>query len=105
MRLWLDDIREPPDTSWIWVQSVADAKFAMKSLEVTELSFANELGPSRAPASDLVWWMFQRGLWPRDLIAVHSAERDDLDQIASILCERGPFERVPGTGRFQHKFA
>lgn len=105
MRLWLDDIREPPDASWTWVQSVQDAKLAMKSLEVTELSLDDDLGPNQPPASQLVWWMHRRGLWPRDLIEIHNAGAKDLQRVADLVCDSGPFERVPGTGRFQRLFA
>ena len=26
MKLWVDDVRKPPDTTWIWVQTTDEAK-------------------------------------------------------------------------------
>ncbi len=43
MKLWIDDIREPPDESWCWVKSSEEA-MCMFGADVTEISFDHDLG-------------------------------------------------------------
>ena len=33
MKLWIDDMRRPPDTSWLWCQTVNGAKSAIREYE------------------------------------------------------------------------
>ena len=49
MKLWIDDLREPPDDSWAWVKSSGQARGAMvlcakMRTPVTEISFDHDLG-------------------------------------------------------------
>lgn len=43
-KLWLDDIRRPPDSSWLWARTLEDAKLAMKTCEIKEASLDHDLG-------------------------------------------------------------
>jgi len=43
MKLWLDDIRKPPDDSWAWVTSATAAIEMLKSGDVTEASLDHDL--------------------------------------------------------------
>lgn len=43
MRLWLDDIRTPPDSSWLWVKSAAAAIAVLKAGQITEVSLDHDL--------------------------------------------------------------
>lgn len=43
-KLWLDDIREPPDKTWIWAKSSREAIGILKSVEIEEISFDHDLG-------------------------------------------------------------
>ena len=33
MKLWIDDMRRPPDTSWLWCRTVNGAKSAIRTYE------------------------------------------------------------------------
>lgn len=43
MRLWIDDLRNPPD-GWWWAKTSADAIGAIECLPVQEVSFDHDLG-------------------------------------------------------------
>lgn len=44
MRLWHDDIRTPPDDSWTWARTNAQAIKLLRENEVTEASLDHDLG-------------------------------------------------------------
>lgn len=43
MRLWLDDIRKPPDSTWTWAKSSAEAIALLKTGTVYEASLDHDL--------------------------------------------------------------
>jgi Cyclic-phosphate processing Receiver domain len=45
MRLWLDDVRKPPDDSWTWAQNAEDfsALLADYGRQCTEISFDHDI--------------------------------------------------------------
>ena len=43
IKLWLDDVREPPDKSWAWVTTATAAIEMLKSGEVDEASLDHDL--------------------------------------------------------------
>lgn len=71
MKIWLDDIREPPDPSWEWAKN-ADAFSAIfygNLPVVTEISFDHDLGDTSDPeitGYTCLCWIEKR--------AMHSAE-------------------------------
>lgn len=44
VKLWLDDLRVPPDESWIWVKTPAEAIELLERGEVERLSLDHDLG-------------------------------------------------------------
>jgi hypothetical protein len=52
MKMWLDDIRKPPDDSWAWVTTAQAALEMLKSGEVTEASLDHDLEFTRAGCAD-----------------------------------------------------
>ena len=46
-RLWLDDIRHPPDTSWWWVRTYEEAVEYLQRWQVVEVSLDHDLGTQR----------------------------------------------------------
>ena len=46
MKLWLDDIRTPPDSDWVWAKTADDAIYLIRTQEVDEISFDHDLGIS-----------------------------------------------------------
>ena len=86
MKLWLDDIRTPPDDTWLWVKTAEDAITWLKTGSVTEASldhdlamlhYASALHPTLGKISkemtgyDVVKWMVEHNVWPR-VVRVHS---------------------------------
>ncbi len=73
MKLWLDDLRTPPDNSWHWVTTVEAAKLVLFDYHVTEASLDNDLGEGQEEGRRLVLWLCENPeLWP-DEVVVHSA--------------------------------
>ena len=83
MKLWLDDIRDPAANGCVgfsWVKTAADAIAALATGEVTfasldhDLSVEATLGNWRNEITgyDVVCWMEENGVWPRDGVRVHS---------------------------------
>lgn len=77
VRVWADDLRTPPDESWVWFKTSSDA------IEWMEKRFAegNDIGQVMSLDHDLgeqdttrviVLWMCENGVWP-DEVRVHSA--------------------------------
>jgi NAD+-processing family protein with receiver domain len=104
MKLWLDDIREPPDDGWVWAVSVDEAELAMQSGEVTEAAFDARLGEGQPRTGELIRWMGERELWPRELISLHGARPGELEQLGSLICELGGFAREPGAAAGEPMF-
>jgi hypothetical protein len=44
MKLWIDDLRTPPDDSWTWAKTSTQALFLLATRKVTEVSFDHDLG-------------------------------------------------------------
>lgn len=44
MKIWLDDIRKPPDNSWKWYKKAVLAYYMIAIGIVTEISFDHDLG-------------------------------------------------------------
>ena len=49
MKLWIDDFRTPPDASWTWAITLAEAityyrMHVAKEIELSEISFDHDLG-------------------------------------------------------------
>ena len=72
MKLWLDDLRSPPDHSWHWVTAVSAAKALLERFDVEIASLDNDLGEGQEEGRRLVLWMAETGTWP-DEVVVHSA--------------------------------
>ncbi len=98
MKLYLDDMREPP-AGWTLVRDISAAKLALESGAVTDASLDHDLGACRecmagrsieefmddhqnqampfcshvGTGYDLVCWMEHSGHWPSGTISVHSA--------------------------------
>ena len=71
MKLWLDDTRKPPDTSWYWCFDVEDAKALLYDEEVTEQSLDHDLGPGNSDGHTLLVWEHDHGKVPYHTI-IHS---------------------------------
>lgn len=70
MKLWLDDLRYPPDINWTWVKSVDEAIEWLKTGKVIKASLDNDLG-LEVEGRRLVLWMAEHDIWPEEVV-VHS---------------------------------
>jgi hypothetical protein len=105
IRLWLDDLRTPPDDSWTWVKTVADATALMEAGEVAEASLDHDLGEDvdgreLPEGRTLIYWMAEHECWPTKAITVHSANPVGVDYMLGMIERYGPFARVGRTRRF-----
>lgn len=76
MKIWVDDIRTPPDESWAWFKD-ADQTIAYLRVEKTLgccrleiMSLDHDLGYENT-TRDIVKWMCYNDFWP-DEVVVHS---------------------------------
>lgn len=104
MKLWHDDIRRPPDDTWLWVRTNHDAKALLQTGEFDEVSLDHDLGlheldPDTPDAIylvghgeetglDLVDWMIERCCVP-DKVTVHSMNPVGADRMCRMLNARG----------------
>jgi hypothetical protein len=84
VKLFLDDVRDPPDRSWTHVRSVREAKALLAIGNVAFASLDHDLGmfevepgvydeDRSAPTGyELCVWMAETGLWPKEKPTVHS---------------------------------
>lgn len=81
LAVWLDDRRRPPDDSWTWVKTPAEAISLLDTGRVERLSLDHDLGifegEREITGNAVVLWLEEavavRGLRPPASIAVHSA--------------------------------
>jgi hypothetical protein len=83
MKLWLDDIRDPEHygcAGWHWAKTADEAIAALQTGKVTEASLDHDLSidammgavDGETTGYDVVRWMEQHDVWPRDGVRVHS---------------------------------
>jgi hypothetical protein len=73
-RLWVDDLREPPDDTWIWSKTstnTIDTLMLSAPGEITEISLDHDLG-GEDTARPVVLWMCENNVWPAR-VHVHTA--------------------------------
>ena len=79
MKLYLDDLRDPPDASWTLIRTPAEAIALLRTGKVTEISFDHDLGIQDGRELSgyevLVWIEEQVQLhgWDPPIMRVHSA--------------------------------
>lgn len=102
MKLWLDDVRDPPDASWTWVKTVDQAVELMEAGDVTHASLDHDLGQDESglelpEGRTLVYWMAEHKCWPSEELLVHSANVVGINYMTGMIERYGPFERVADT--------
>lgn len=71
MKLWVDDIREPPGEEWHWALDSASAIGLLEACLFTEVSLDHDLG-GEDTTRPVVMWMIENEVYP-ETIRVHSA--------------------------------
>jgi len=56
MKLWIDDIRVPPDDEWVWVKNYDDARryITINWYEITDISLDHDLGENSKTGYDIL---------------------------------------------------
>jgi hypothetical protein len=100
IRLWLDDIRTPPNDTWTWVKTVDEAVALMETGRVTEASLDHDLGDEVPEGRRLVLWMAEHDIWPSEAISVHSGNVVGHEYMVGVIERYSPLIRVAGKSRF-----
>ena len=77
MKIWVDDLRTPPDDTWVWCKSSSGTigillvTKMLKFGNVSLMSLDHDLGGDDT-TRPVVLWMCENDFWP-DKVVVHSA--------------------------------
>lgn len=106
VKLWHDDVRPPPDETWTWAQTNAEAQGILTKNDVEECSLDHDLGgiaqeyddPSEVifirgispngDGHDLVLWMIENDKVP-PVITIHSWNPAGAARMARSLKDAG----------------
>src|ERR1017187_3449960 len=73
MKLYLDDLRTVPNSSWVLVRTVEECQELLIKGDVDTISMDNDLGLDYTEGRQLVLWMCENDIWPKNKPLVHSA--------------------------------
>src|ERR1039458_5643495 len=107
LRIWHDDVRQPPDDTWAWCQTNHDAMLKLRYGGIEEISLDHDLGaevpfhnqhdtPNEnlrgsspdGSGYDLVRWMVTHRLVP-SIVRIHSWNPVGAERMANALREAG----------------
>jgi hypothetical protein len=77
VKIWLDDVRAPPASEWVWVGSIDIAKLYIVMADAydtfEEISLDHDLGQEENKEGiHLLDWMAEYHFWPKKKPVVHS---------------------------------
>ncbi|MBA5846182.1 MULTISPECIES: cyclic-phosphate processing receiver domain-containing protein [Gordonia] len=82
MKLWVDDLRTPPD-GWAWAKTSAEAIGMLTDHAVTEPSLDHDLGGDDT-TRPVVLWMCEHEVWP-EVVRVHSANPVGVEWLTGMV--------------------
>lgn len=91
MKIWVDDLRPPPDETWVWNKTSADAiallDAALKTRHMGShlafMSLDHDLGGDDTTRA-VVLWCCENDFWP-DEVVVHSANPVGRDWLEGMI--------------------
>lgn len=91
MKIWVDDIRTPPDDTWIWAKTSQDALDWLRSAQIceheqcqfTKMSLDHDLGGDDT-TRPIVMWMCENNFWPVEVV-VHSANPVGVEWLEGMI--------------------
>jgi hypothetical protein len=101
-RVWLDDVRPPPDDTWTWARTVEDVIALIDRGDVGDLSLDHEVGEGEREGREVCLWMAEHDTWPAATIAVHSANPVGVDYMCGVIERYGPLHRL-GRARYRRR--
>lgn len=92
MKVWLDDLREPPGEDWVHVRTVTEAQIVLRSKKVEDLSLDHDLGNQPdGDAIKLVLWMAEEDVWPKNRPTIHSRNPVGRENMNAVIERYGPY--------------
>lgn len=89
MKLFVDDLRDPPDDTWTVARTSAEGLEVIRSgVQVDELSLDHDLG-GEDTSRPIVLWMAEHGGWPAT-VRVHSANPVGVEWLEGMIERYGP---------------
>lgn len=89
MKLFVDDLRDPPDATWTVARTSAEALAIVQSgAQVDELSLDHDLG-GEDTSRPIVLWLAEHGGWPAT-VRVHSANPVGVEWLIGMVERYGP---------------
>lgn len=102
MKLFLDDIRMPPDDTWVCARDIGVAKTLLEAGDVAFASLDHDLGACDAcqqpdwhgvmphcshvgTGYDLCLWMAEHNIWPMQKPVVHSMNPVGRDRMRGVI--------------------
>ncbi|MEI8082079.1 MAG: cyclic-phosphate processing receiver domain-containing protein [Actinomycetes bacterium] len=79
LKLRVDDLRDPPDTTWVIARDYGPAIEILATGRVRTVSLDHDLGPEET-GLDICLWMSREGIWPKTIV-LHTANplgREDM---------------------------
>lgn len=106
MKLWLDDIRDPVTYGYLgytWAKTAEEAIALLQTGEVTFASLDHDLSvkatlgdwSGETTGYDVVLWMEEHNVWPRDGVAVHSMNPAGRQRMEAATKRAGVYRRRP----------
>jgi len=89
MKLFVDDLRDPPDSTWTVARTSAAALHLLQhGHTVDELSLDHDLGGDDT-SRPVVLWLAEHNLWPA-VVHVHSMNPVGAEWLTSMVERYGP---------------
>lgn len=93
MKIWVDDIRKPPDETWVWFESSEATIIFLQFLKrqnmpVHEMSLDHDLGGDDT-TRPIVIWFCEADFWPVD-VKVHSANPVGVEWLEGMIERHKP---------------
>jgi hypothetical protein len=89
MKLFVDDVRFPPEENWMLARTYRDAIYYLKTGAVRVLSLDHDLGDASRSGYDIAMYMLAHKIWP-DKIYVHSYNPVGASNIMQLLEGKAP---------------
>jgi hypothetical protein len=119
MKLFLDDVRDPPDATWTIARTADEAIALLRTGHVEHASLDHDLGHCAAcegcrgfqrdpcpcachrSGTFLVNWMATENVWPSKSCMVHSKNPVGAERMRGTIERYGPYgaPTIPGKGR------
>ena len=95
MKLYVDDLRNPPDDSWYVVRTAEEAIVILSSMCATHVSLDHDLGDNVPPGYDVLLWLEREIItndYPMPEIIIHTANPSA--KVKMDLCVKRLKERM-----------